>query len=92
MVMVSKRIWLAGAAFVFLPGAAFAQAQPERVGRLMLCAFTYKGNGAAEIARRREKIDALRASPRRKRDSAMIRSIFTRDGHPESTTRRWSTR
>jgi len=64
--------------------AAYAQAQPERVGRLMLCAFTYKGNGAAEIERRREKIDALRASPRRKRDAAMIRSIFTRDGFPSS--------
>src|SRR5208283_4170822 len=44
--------------------------------------FTYKGNGAAEIERRRKKIAALRASPRRKRDAAMIRSIFTRDGHP----------
>jgi len=64
--------------------AAYAQAQPERVGRLMLCAFTYKGNGAAEIDRRREKIDALRASPRRKRDAAMIRSIFTRDGYASS--------
>jgi alpha-beta hydrolase superfamily lysophospholipase len=63
--------------------AAFAQAQPDYVGRLMLCAFTYKGNGAAEIERRREKIDALRASPRRTRDTEMIRSIFTRDGHPE---------
>ena len=63
--------------------AAFAQAQPERVARLVLCAFTYKGNGAAEIERRRKKIEALRASPRRKRDAAMIGSIFTRDGHPE---------
>ena len=62
--------------------AAFAQAQPESVGRLMLCAFTYKGNGAAEIERRRKKIAQLRASPRRKRDATMIRSIFTRDGHP----------
>jgi pimeloyl-ACP methyl ester carboxylesterase len=62
--------------------AAFAQAQPDRVNRLMLCAFTYKGNGAAEIERRRKKIAALRANPRRKRDAAMIRSIFTRDGHP----------
>jgi len=62
--------------------AAFAQAQPDRVNRLMLCAFTYKGNGAAEIERRRKKIAALRSSPRRKRDAAMIRSIFTRDGHP----------
>jgi pimeloyl-ACP methyl ester carboxylesterase len=64
--------------------AAYAQAQPERVGRLMLSAFTYKGNGAAEIERRRKRIDALRASPRRKRDGAMIHSIFTRDGHPSA--------
>jgi len=63
--------------------AAFAQAQPERVGRLMLSAFTYKGNGAAEIERRRKRIEKLRASNRRKRDAAMITSIFTRDGHPE---------
>jgi pimeloyl-ACP methyl ester carboxylesterase len=63
--------------------AAFAQAAPDRVARLMLCAFTYKGNGAAEIERRRNKIEALRASPRRKRDAKMIGSIFTRDGHPD---------
>jgi alpha-beta hydrolase superfamily lysophospholipase len=62
--------------------AAFAQASPDSVDRLMLSAFTYKGNGAAEIERRRKRIDALRANPRRKRDAAMIRSIFTRDGHP----------
>ena len=63
--------------------AAYAQAQPERVTRLALSAFTYRGNGAAEIERRRKKIDALRASPRRKRDAKMIHSIFTRDGHPD---------
>jgi pimeloyl-ACP methyl ester carboxylesterase len=62
--------------------AAYAQAQPERIGRLILSAFTYKGNGAAEIERRRARIDELRANPRRKRDAAMIRSIFTRDGYP----------
>ena len=64
--------------------AAYVQAQPERVGRLMLCAFTYKGNGAAEIERRQKNIEKLRASPRRKRDAEMIRSIFTRDGYPSS--------
>ena len=64
--------------------AAYAQAQPDRVGRLMLCAFTYKGNGAAEIERRQKNIEKLRASPRRKRDASMIRSIFTRDGYPSS--------
>jgi pimeloyl-ACP methyl ester carboxylesterase len=61
---------------------AFAQAMPERVERLMLAAFTYKGEGAAEIQRRRDSIAELRASPRRKREAGMIRSIFTRDGHP----------
>lgn len=63
--------------------AAFAQAQPDSVGRLALAAFTYKGSGAAEIERRQKRIAELRASPRRKRDAAMITSIFTRDGHPE---------
>jgi len=64
--------------------AAFAQAQPASVDRLILSAFTYKGEGAAEIARRRKRIDELRANPRRKRDAAMIRSIFTRDGLPSA--------
>lgn len=63
--------------------AAYAQAEPDRVDRLILSAFTYKGNGAAEIARRQKHIAELRANPRRKRDAAMIRSIFSRDGHPE---------
>jgi alpha-beta hydrolase superfamily lysophospholipase len=65
--------------------AAFAQAQPASVDRLVLSAFTYKGTGAEEIARRQKRIDEFRANPRRKRDAAMIRSIFTRDGHSGST-------
>ena len=63
---------------------AFAQAKPDRVDKLMLAAFTYKGEGAAEIKRRQDRLAELRASPRRKRDAAMIRSIFTRDGHPSA--------
>jgi pimeloyl-ACP methyl ester carboxylesterase len=65
--------------------AAFAQTQPANVDRLILSAFTYKGEGAEEIARRRKRIDEYRANPRRKRDAEMIRSIFTRDGHPGSS-------
>lgn len=65
--------------------AAFAQAKPEHVDRLVISAFTYKGTGAEEIARRRARVDELRANTRRKRDAAMIRSIFTRDGHPGTT-------
>ena len=64
---------------------AFAQEHPERVDRLVLTAFTYKGTGSPEIARRAARADELRANPRRKRDAAMIRSIFTRDGHASST-------
>src|ERR1700751_5053141 len=62
--------------------ALFAQLMPEHVDRLVLAASTYKGEGAEEIQRRRDRIDELRANPRRKRDAAMIRSIFSRDGHP----------
>ena len=64
---------------------AFAQEHPERVDRLVMSAFTYKGTGSPEIARRAARADELRANPRRKRDAAMIRSIFTRDGHAWST-------
>jgi pimeloyl-ACP methyl ester carboxylesterase len=63
---------------------AYAQAAPERVDRLVLVAFTYKGTGAPEIGRRAARADELRANTRRKRDAAMIRSIFTRDGHASS--------
>ena len=78
-----QRLHFFGTSSGAIRAAAYAQAAPERVDRLILSAFTYKGGGAAEIARRRERIAELRASPRRKRDAAMIRSIFTRDGHPE---------
>ena len=63
---------------------AFAQAVPEGVNKLVLAAFTYKGHGAAEIARRTAVADRYRNNPRRTRDAAMIRSIFTRDGLPSA--------
>ena len=62
---------------------ALAQSEPARVDRLILTAFTYKGDGAAEIQRRRDRIAELTAHPRRKRDADMIRSIFSRDGQPD---------
>src|SRR5271154_2765149 len=78
-----RKIHFFGTSSGGIRAAAFAQAQPESVDRLVLSAFTYKGEGAAEIERRQKNIAALRASSRRKRDAAMIRSIFTRDGHPD---------
>jgi pimeloyl-ACP methyl ester carboxylesterase len=63
---------------------ACAQAQPDRVDRLVLVAFTYKGTDSPEIGRRAARLEQLRANNRRLRDAAMIRSIFTRDGHASS--------
>ena len=63
---------------------AYAQEHPEQVDRLVLVAFTHKGTGSPEIGRRAQRIEQLRANNRRKRDAAMIRSIFTRDGHASS--------
>jgi pimeloyl-ACP methyl ester carboxylesterase len=63
---------------------AYAMVEPERVDRLVLAAFTYKGKDSVEMDRRRKRIEELRASPRRKRDAAMIRSVYTRDGRAEA--------
>jgi pimeloyl-ACP methyl ester carboxylesterase len=63
---------------------AYAMAEPERVDRLVLAAFTYKGKDSVEMDRRRKRIEELRANPRRKRDANMIRSVYTRDGHAEA--------
>jgi len=80
-----SRMHMYGTSSGGIRAAAFAQARPEHVDRLILSAFTYKGTGAEEIARRRRRVDELRANTRRKRDAEMIRSIFTRDGHPGTT-------
>lgn len=63
---------------------AYATVEPERVGRLVLAAFTYKGQDSVEMDRRRKRIEELLANPRRKRDANMIRSVYTRDGHAEA--------
>jgi pimeloyl-ACP methyl ester carboxylesterase len=60
---------------------AYAQVHPERVDRLVLVAFTHKGTGAPTIRDRGRQVEFYRNNNRRKRDAAMIRSIFTRDGH-----------
>jgi pimeloyl-ACP methyl ester carboxylesterase len=58
---------------------AFAQVAPDRVDRLVLAAFTYKGDGSPTLAKRAEGIASYRANNMRKRDREMIRSIATRD-------------
>jgi alpha-beta hydrolase superfamily lysophospholipase len=58
---------------------AYAQAQPDRVDRLVLSAFTYKGEGSPTLADRAKQVEYYRTHNTRLRDSAMVRSIFTRD-------------
>jgi pimeloyl-ACP methyl ester carboxylesterase len=62
---------------------AFAQARPERAGKLVLAAFTYQAMDSPALKKRAEKLEYYRTHNRRLRDREMIRSIFTRDGHPE---------
>lgn len=58
---------------------AFAVARPDRVDRLVLVAFTYKGTGAPTLRQRAQQTEQYRTNNTRLRDRAMIRSIFTRD-------------
>lgn len=62
-----------------LRAGAYAMAQPERVDRLVLAAFTYKGEGSPTLAQRAKQLDYYRTHNLRLRDRAMIRSISTRD-------------
>jgi alpha-beta hydrolase superfamily lysophospholipase len=62
--------------------AAFAQAQPQSVDRLVLAAFTYKGENAPTLQERAKRLDYYKTHNTRLRDRAMIESIFTRDGLP----------
>lgn len=62
-----------------LRAGAFAMAYPDRVGRLVLAAFTYTGQGSPTLADRAKQLEFYRSNSRRTRDRDMIRSIFTRD-------------
>src|SRR5438874_2381629 len=60
--------------------SAFAVARPDRVERLVLSAYTYKGTNAPMLTERAKNLDYFRTHTTRLRDRAMIHSIFTRDG------------
>jgi pimeloyl-ACP methyl ester carboxylesterase len=62
-----------------LRAGAFAMERPELVDRLVLAAFTYKGEGSSTLTQRAKQLDEYRAHNRRLRDRDMIRGIFTRD-------------
>ena len=62
-----------------LRAGAYAMARPDRVDRLVLAAFTYKGEGSPTLTKRAEQLAYFRSHNMRKRDREMIRSIATRD-------------
>lgn len=57
----------------------YAMEAPDRFDRLVLDAFTYTGEGAPEIMRRREQAETYRARPYRPMTRASFTGIFSRD-------------
>jgi alpha-beta hydrolase superfamily lysophospholipase len=62
-----------------LRAGAFAMAEPARVDRLVLEAFTWTGKNSPTLGKRAEQVEFFRTHNSRPRDRNMIRSIFTRD-------------
>lgn len=76
-----EKLHFCGVSSGALRAGAFATEWPDRVDRIVLAAFTYTGAGSQTLSKRGEQLAYYRAHSRRRRDRAMIRSIFTRDGH-----------
>jgi alpha-beta hydrolase superfamily lysophospholipase len=74
-----QKVHLFGESSGGLRAGAYAMAEPQRVDRLVLGAFTYKGDNSPTLAERAKNLDYYRTHNRRLRDRDMIRSIFTRD-------------
>jgi pimeloyl-ACP methyl ester carboxylesterase len=79
-----QKFHMCGGSSGAIRAGAFAMARPDRVDRLTLVAFTYKGADSPTLKKRAEQVEYYRTHTRRLRDREMIRSIFTRDGHPEA--------
>ncbi len=74
-----KSVYLFGESSGAIRAGAFTQAEPHRVDRLILHAFTYTGEDAPEIDRRRKQVDFYKANPRRPFGMKQVQSIFDRD-------------
>ena len=62
-----------------LRAAAFAEAAPHRVARVVLDAFVWTGKDSPTLEKRREGMEFFRTHNRRPIDRDFIASIFTRD-------------
>jgi pimeloyl-ACP methyl ester carboxylesterase len=74
-----RSVMMFGSSSGAIRAAAFAVAEPGRVERLVLNAYTHTGENAPEIDRRRAQAERYKANPRRPRNLATIRRIFDRD-------------
>jgi alpha-beta hydrolase superfamily lysophospholipase len=74
-----QKIHFSGDSSGGLRAGAYAMIRTERVDKLILLAFTYKGEGSPTLAQRAQQLEYYRTHNRRLRDREMIRSIFTRD-------------
>jgi pimeloyl-ACP methyl ester carboxylesterase len=62
-----------------LRAAAFAQAHPENINRIVFDAFVWTGEGSPTLAKRKEGLAEYRASNRRKLEYKNLVGIFSRD-------------
>jgi alpha-beta hydrolase superfamily lysophospholipase len=81
-----QKIHMFGESSGGLRAGGYAMAHPERIDRLVLSAFTYKGEGSPTLTERAKQLDYYKTHNRRLRDRQMIRSIFTRDKAGTSDT------
>ena len=63
-----RQVHLFGESSGGLRAGVYAMAHPETVGRLVLAAFTYKGEGSPTLAKRAEQLDYYRTHNTRLRD------------------------
>ncbi len=74
-----SKVHLFGESSGAIRAGAYAVARPDRVARLVLGAFTYKGDNSPTLTERAKQLEYYKTHNRRLRDRDMIRSIFTRD-------------
>jgi alpha-beta hydrolase superfamily lysophospholipase len=75
----AQKVHMMGESSGAIRAGAYAMARPDRVDRLVLGAFTYKGDNSPTLTERAKGLDYYRTHNRRLRDKAMIFSIATRD-------------
>ena len=75
----AQKVHMFGESSGAIRAGAYAQTRPERVDRLILGAFTYKGDNSPTLTERAKGLEFYRTHNRRLRDRKMIQSIFTRD-------------